>query len=113
MSDTRHQLAAVLGMLGSSAAGERDNAARQAERIRRQLGLTWQELLSEARPITWPQREPEAPPAPPQPPVQEPPTPPAWHPYTAPKRQPPHWIWMWCFYASIASIPLSIAMLTH
>jgi len=39
----RQRLAAILGMLGSNSAGERDNAARLAEQFRRQHGLSWQE----------------------------------------------------------------------
>jgi len=40
------KLAAVLGMLGSAHDGEALNAARLAERMRRQAGVTWQELLA-------------------------------------------------------------------
>jgi hypothetical protein len=42
---TRDRLAAVLGMLGSAHDGEALAAARHAERIRRELGLTWGELM--------------------------------------------------------------------
>ena len=46
MTDTeRKRLAAILGMLGSDAVGERDNAARLAEQFRKQQGLTWAEML--------------------------------------------------------------------
>ena len=41
----RHQLAAILAMLGSDAAGERDNAARLAEAFRRKRGLEWIEII--------------------------------------------------------------------
>jgi hypothetical protein len=41
----RKRLASILGMLGSSSASERDNAATLAERLRRQHRLTWSELL--------------------------------------------------------------------
>jgi hypothetical protein len=41
----RKRLAAILGMLGSRSAGERDNAARLAEEFRRQHGMTWGELV--------------------------------------------------------------------
>lgn len=41
----RRRLTAILGMLGSNSAGERDNAARMAEQFRRQHRLTWDELL--------------------------------------------------------------------
>ena len=54
----RKRLVAILGMLGSSAAGERDNAARFAEAFRRKHGLSWADLLA----VT----PPEPPPAPPE-----------------------------------------------
>jgi hypothetical protein len=48
LNDTdRARLAAILGMLGSNSAGERDNAAQQAERLRRRLGKTWDDLLAD------------------------------------------------------------------
>jgi len=48
MSDAdRKRLTALLGMLGSSSAGERDNAARQAERLRRRLGKSWNDLVGD------------------------------------------------------------------
>ena len=46
-----HLTAAILGMLGSDAPGERDNAARLAERFRRQHDTTWLELLTPPPPI--------------------------------------------------------------
>lgn len=47
MTDTdRKRLASILGMLGSNSAGERDNAARQAEAFRRKHGMTWEQLVS-------------------------------------------------------------------
>ncbi len=48
-SPERERLAAILGMLGSSSAGERDNAARLAEQFRHASGMTWAELL---QPVT-------------------------------------------------------------
>jgi hypothetical protein len=39
------KLVKVMGMLGSDYAGERDNAARQAEKIRKEAGLTWYDIL--------------------------------------------------------------------
>lgn len=42
----RQRLAAILGMLGSSHAGERAAAALQAEAFRRKHRLTWEELLA-------------------------------------------------------------------
>jgi hypothetical protein len=42
----RKRLAAILGMLGSTASGERENAARLAEQFRNRCGLTWAELLA-------------------------------------------------------------------
>jgi len=41
----RLRLAAMLGMLGSSHTGERDNAAQAVEQFRRQRGLNWSDLL--------------------------------------------------------------------
>jgi hypothetical protein len=41
----RHRLARVCGLLGSDHDGEALAAARQAEKIRKKLGLTWEELL--------------------------------------------------------------------
>lgn len=60
----RRRLTAILGMLGSNSAGERDNAARMAEDFRRQHRLTWDELLGlpPAAPEVIP--EPVKPPAP-------------------------------------------------
>jgi hypothetical protein len=46
-NENTRRLAKVLGMLGSSHDGEVVNAARQAEEIRRRLGRTWEELLTE------------------------------------------------------------------
>jgi hypothetical protein len=39
------RLARVCGLLGSDHDGEALAAARQAEKIRKKLGLTWEELL--------------------------------------------------------------------
>jgi len=47
ISPARAKLAAVLGMLGSAHEGEALAAARMAERMRLELGLSWAELLSE------------------------------------------------------------------
>jgi len=44
-ADTRDTLVKCLGMLGSDHAGERDNAARQAEALRNKLGATWDDLI--------------------------------------------------------------------
>jgi hypothetical protein len=41
----RQRLARVCGLLGSDHDGEALAAARQAEKIRQKLGLTWDELL--------------------------------------------------------------------
>jgi hypothetical protein len=41
----REKLARVLGLLGSSFEGEVVTAARQAERLRRDAGLTWNDIL--------------------------------------------------------------------
>jgi len=42
----RQRLAAILGMLGSNSAGERDAAALAAEEFRKQHRMTWKEVLS-------------------------------------------------------------------
>jgi hypothetical protein len=39
----------TLGMLGSDYVGERDNAARTAERLRKEFGLTWDQLIIPAK----------------------------------------------------------------
>ncbi len=61
----RQRLAALLGMLGSDYAGERDNAARAAQKLARGAGLTWGEILAAPEPPTWTQ--------PPEPPTWTPP----------------------------------------
>jgi hypothetical protein len=43
--DKRDKLIKVLGMLGSSHDGERANAAQQAERIRKEAGIAWGDIL--------------------------------------------------------------------
>jgi hypothetical protein len=43
--DDRLMLVKLLGMLGSDHDGEVVNAARQIEKLRRQIGLTWDELI--------------------------------------------------------------------
>ena|SRR5215472_10933375 len=43
----RQRLVHILGMLGSNSAGERENAALQAERLRRRLGKTWEDLVAD------------------------------------------------------------------
>ena len=62
----RRRLTAILGMLGSSNAGERDNAALAAEQFMRRSGLTWAELLD--LPPLPPEAEPPPEPEPAQPP---------------------------------------------
>jgi hypothetical protein len=42
---SRDQLVKILGMLGSEHAGERDNAARKAEELRKEFDLTWDQLI--------------------------------------------------------------------
>lgn len=70
MTDTdRKRLASILGMLGSNSAGERDNAARQAEAFRHKHGLTWSELLT-LTPVA-PASEAPAPSAPPHRPKRD------------------------------------------
>jgi hypothetical protein len=41
----REQLAKVLGMIGSEHEGEAINAARAAEKIRKELNLQWEDLF--------------------------------------------------------------------
>ncbi|HEY8872963.1 MAG TPA: hypothetical protein VIM52_08025 [Stellaceae bacterium] len=52
----RDRLAKLLGMFSSDSDGEIVNAARMAERLRRQSGLTWHDIL---RPVPEPRRERE------------------------------------------------------
>lgn len=52
----RDRLARILGMLGSRFAGEVVAAARQAERLRREAGVTWFDVIAPQFP---PPREPE------------------------------------------------------
>jgi hypothetical protein len=60
----RKRLTSILGMLGSNAVGERDNAARLAEHFRREHGLTWAELLNlPIAPVAAPPRPTPEPPA--------------------------------------------------
>ncbi len=73
----RQRLAGILGMLGSDAAGERDNAARLAEQFRRTSGLTWIELLTPPVKLLIVPGKPAAAPAQPAP-AQ--PAPPPWVP---------------------------------
>ncbi len=55
----RDRLARILGMLGSNHPGEALNAARAAEQMRRESGLTWPQILAvRALPATTPLREP-------------------------------------------------------
>ena len=61
--DTRRKLSAILGMLGSSFAGERDAAAQLANRIVRGAGVQWDELI--AVPAPGSRREPPPPRPPP------------------------------------------------
>ena len=50
MTIDREKLARVLGMLGSAHDGEVLAAARQAERLRREAGSTWQTILQPPTP---------------------------------------------------------------
>jgi hypothetical protein len=68
------RLAAILGKLGSDHEGEIIAAARAAERIRAQMGATWDQLLG-----IDPPRIPDRPPAPaPRPPPPREPGPEPW-----------------------------------
>jgi hypothetical protein len=44
-SSTRDLLIKALGMLGSDQAGERDNAALMAEKLRKKINMSWEELI--------------------------------------------------------------------
>jgi len=44
-NENRERLAKLLGMLGSNHEGERANAAAQIERLRKHLGVSWEDLL--------------------------------------------------------------------
>jgi hypothetical protein len=68
----RNRLIAILGMLGSASAGERDNAARLAEQFRHQHGVTWSDVLA-PKVIFVPTAPPPDPEAEPPPPPYEPP----------------------------------------
>jgi hypothetical protein len=73
----RKRLIAILGMLGSDQPGERDNAARLAEKFRRDHNLTWTALLA-LEPSPEQQSNPSAQPPPPSPkPEPTPPSPPS------------------------------------
>ena len=82
----RQRLLRILGMLGSSFAGERDNAARHAEAIGRRHGLTWEDLLAlkSEKEAPQPVREPEPEPEAPQPATE--PESPLWHVLQMPDR---------------------------
>lgn len=84
----RARLAAILGMLGSAHDGERLAAARQAEAMRRKLGLSWDEVLRERVVVT---NEPPAEPA------REPPPQPA-YPATKSPRPLAH---AWAYYSEL------------
>jgi hypothetical protein len=45
-TEDKQKLVMILGMLGSEHDGEIVVAARQAEKLRRKLGMTWEQLLS-------------------------------------------------------------------
>lgn len=95
----RKRLTSILGMLGSNAAGERDNAARLAEHFRREHGLTWEELLNlPTDPVTAPM--------PPRP-TQEPPE------WTPPMQTPemPIWFRVTEALAQVPGMPLMVAIL--
>jgi len=78
----RKRLAIMLGMLGSSHAGERDAAGLQIEALRRKYRITWDEFLL-------PQvATPEPTPPPPEPPKQSSPPPFEWAPWEPVKPTP-------------------------
>ena len=51
------RLAKLLGMLGSDHDGEVLNAARMADRVLRETGLTWADVIARPQVLAW--REPE------------------------------------------------------
>jgi len=55
----RSRLAAVLGLLGSDHPGEVVNAAQAAERMRRQAGLSWHDIVQSPPPVVQPTKETE------------------------------------------------------
>lgn len=75
VSELARKLVAVLGMLGSDFDGERANAGRQADKMVRAAGLTWEDVVNGALaarkepPQEPPKKKRGRPPAPP----------PAWH----------------------------------
>src|SRR4249919_707795 len=88
----RQRLAAILGMLGSDHAGERDAAAHQAEAFRRKHQLTWAELLA-IPPIAAAPLPPEPdPPTPSAPEASAPPPPNSYDPVAAAAWSYWHWL---------------------
>jgi hypothetical protein len=55
----RALLAKMLGMLGSKHSGERDNAALAAEKLRRESGLNWSEIIGAGGKATASNRTPK------------------------------------------------------
>ena len=92
----RQRLERILGMLGSSFAGERDNAARAAEALMKRHGLTWADLEA-SRPEAAPQ------------PAWEP-EPPLWRIF----RMPDWWLKreLWVIGSAAVAIPL-LMMVAH
>lgn len=98
VTDTdRQRLASILGMLGSTHAGERAAAALQAEAFRKKHGVTWDELLR---------------PPPPEPFVAAAPPPPQPWAQTAAAAPPPHVApqTTWEFARNLAVMAVGIAM---
>jgi hypothetical protein len=100
----RKRLAALLGMLGSSHAGERANAAEAVEKFRIRHRLTWSEILEQhvGPPVIEPM--PEAPPPPhpwtPPPPPWTPPSP-TQHSTVELIRESVPWLFFSIFFAAI------------
>lgn len=82
----RKRLASLLGRLGSSYAGERDNAAEAVEKFRIRHNFTWDEILGQSMAPPVVDRTP--PPSPPPPPHPWTPPPPPPHPWTPPPPSP-------------------------
>jgi hypothetical protein len=98
----RSRLAAILGMLGSNAVGERENAGQLAEQFRRQHGLTWAELLALKPADDAPREEPGE--------WQPPKPPPPANPHSAPSQRALAHQWLGMIATAIAIIMVVIVV---
>jgi len=99
----RKRLATMLGMLGSSHAGERDAAGLKIEALRRKYRMTWAELLAVPQPIEK-VSDPPHPSSPPESPAWTPPPPPPPSPRSRHIAEP--WEGFWC--AVTITLPFAI-----